>query len=196
MQEPEYFKNNVKALQETLQKIYCAESFNESIKNIVEKCVQALLNGNTLYFAGNGGSAAEAQHIAAEFVGRFQIERKGYPAIALTTDTSAITSIGNDYTYEEIFSRQAQALIDKGDIIFLLSTSGNSINLIQACEQSRNKGAFCIGLLGKNGGLLKEKCDIVIIVPTESTARIQEIHLLILHSICEATELQLANLGI
>lgn len=196
MQEPEYFKNNVKALQETLQKIYCAESFNESIKAIVKKCVQALLNGNTLYFAGNGGSAAEAQHIAAEFIGRFQIERKGYPAIALTTDASAITSIGNDYTYEEIFSRQAQALIDQGDIIFLLSTSGNSTNLIRACEQSRNKGAFCIGLLGKNGGLLKEKCDIVIIVPTESTARIQEIHLLILHTICEATELQLANLGI
>ena len=170
---------------------------NTKIELMFEKIIVASLNslssGGKLFFAGNGGSAAEAQHIAAEFVGRFQLERPAYPAIALTTDTSVITSISNDYSFEDIFSRQIEAFVNEKDIVFLLSTSGNSQNLIKAGISANNIGATCVGMLGNDGGKLNAHCDMSIVVPSDSTARIQEVHLCLLHSMCEILEVKLQD---
>jgi D-sedoheptulose 7-phosphate isomerase len=148
-------------------------------------CCDALLSGKKILLAGNGGSAADAQHIAAELVGRFVKERKGLPAIALTTDTSALTAIGNDYGFENIFARQIDTLAVQGDVFVGITTSGNSFNIIKAVEAARAKGLKIIVLSGKNGGQLRGCGDVEIIVPSDITARIQEMHILIGHIICE-----------
>ena len=196
MKKENQLEENLKELQADLDKLSKDSAIISGFKEITEICSDALVSGNTLYFAGNGGSAAEAQHIAAEFVGRFKLERDGYPAIALTTDTSVITAIANDYSFDEIFSRQVQALVRKKDVVFLLSTSGNSKNLIKACVEAKKNDAICIALLGKNGGLLKQVCDLSITIPSKSTARIQEFHLFLLHTLCEILELRLSNMGL
>ncbi len=140
--------------------------------------------GNKILLFGNGGSAADAQHIAAEFVGRYKVERIGLPAIALTTDTSALTAISNDYGYDRVFERQVEALANKGDLLIGISTSGKSPNVIKALKKGREIGCRCIGLSGKDGGDMSEVCDVNIIVPSNDTARIQEMHILIGHIIC------------
>lgn len=147
--------------------------------------IQALASGNGLFMAGNGGSAGEAQHFAAEVVGRYKLERKGRPAIALTTDTSALTAIGNDYGFDQIFSRQLEALGRSGDVLVVMSTSGNSMNLVRAVEYAKSQNMRTIGLLGKGGGALAPLVDIHIIVPSDDTPRIQEAHLLLVHAFSE-----------
>ena len=158
------------------------------IKKIVNVTVNALKAGNKVLLFGNGGSAGDAQHIAAELTGRYKIDRKGYAAIALTTDSSAITSISNDYGFEKIFSRQVEALAKKGDIIIAISTSGNSDNVINGLVIGKEIGCFCIGLSGGTGGKMKSNCDINFISPSDNTPRIQEIHILFGHIFCELVE--------
>jgi D-sedoheptulose 7-phosphate isomerase len=153
-----------------------------------ELIITALHNGNTIFLCGNGGSAADAQHIAAEFTGRFVKERAGLPAIALTTDTSALTAIGNDYGYIKVFSRQLEALGKAGDVLIAISTSGNSENILNAIDVAKQKHIIVIGLSGKDGGIMKGVCDYNINVPSSITARIQEMHILIGHMLCELVD--------
>ena len=155
------------------------------IEKIAILCKKAVLNGRTIFFCGNGGSAADSQHLAAEFVGRFVKERRGLAAVALTTDTSILTAISNDYGYERIFARQVEALARPGDVLIGLSTSGNSPNVILAIHKAKQLGAITIGLSGGNGGKMAEHCDLCVTVPAKVTARIQEAHILIGHIICE-----------
>lgn len=161
-----------------------------------ERAVTMLLitlqQGRKVLVAGNGGSAADAQHFAAELVGRFKKERRGYPVIALTTDTSVLTAWSNDYDFESVFSRQIEALGSRDDVFIGISTSGMSKNIIRAVEQARRSGLRVILFLGKDGGMLKGRGDIEIIVPSTNTPRIQEAHILLIHGICEEIEKQLA----
>jgi len=147
-------------------------------------CIDCLKKGNKILLFGNGGSAADAQHIAAELVGRYKTERKGLSAIALTTDTSVITSISNDYGYLQVFDRQIEALANKGDVVIGISTGGSSPNVISAIKLANTLGCMSIGLSGKGGGEFNSLCDVNIIVPSEDTPRIQEMHALIGHTIC------------
>jgi len=145
-------------------------------------------NGGKILIMGNGGSAADSQHIAAEIVGRFKKERKGMPAIALTTDTSIITSVGNDYGYDYIFARQVEALCRPEDMVIGITTSGNSANVVRAIEAAKEIGATTVGLTGGSGGKLNNLCNYNIVVPSSVTARIQEAHIFIGHSLCEILE--------
>lgn len=145
-------------------------------------------NGGKILLMGNGGSAADSQHIAAEIVGRFKKERKGMPAIALTTDTSILTSVGNDYGYNYVFARQIEALCRPEDLVIGLTTSGNSANVVSAIEAAKAIGATTIGLTGGTGGKLNELCDYNIVIPSNVTARIQEAHIFVGHSLCEILE--------
>ena len=165
------------------------EELISNILKAVNIVVSSLRAGKKLLIAGNGGSAADSQHIAAELIGRLNIkDRNPIPAIALTTDTSILTAISNDFGYEFVFEKQIQALANPGDIFLVISTSGNSINLVNAVNKAKNLGMISIGLLGKDGGKLKDLVDIPIIVKHSNTQRIQESHLLIEHIICELVE--------
>jgi D-sedoheptulose 7-phosphate isomerase len=167
---------------------------NENLGNIskvIEAITKALKSGNKILLFGNGGSAADAQHLAAEFVNRFLIERPPLPAIALTTDTSVITSIGNDYDYSEIFSKQVRALGVPGDIAWGMSTSGNSANVLKALEAARKIGMVTIGLTGKDGGNIAKIVDYSLNVSSNSTPRIQEVHITVGHVICEMVDFKL-----
>jgi len=155
------------------------------IEALASAAVAALKNGNKLLICGNGGSAADAQHFAAELSGRYIRERKALPGIALTTDTSALTAISNDYGFSKVFSRQVEALGRKGDVLVLISTSGESENLLEAAKKAKELGMITIGLLGKGGGRLKAACDKSFIVQSDSTPRIQEMHAFAIHCICE-----------
>lgn len=147
--------------------------------------VTALKNGKKVLLFGNGGSAADAQHIAAELVGRFLKKRRSLPAIALTTDTSALTAISNDYGFEHVFERQVEGLAAEGDVLIGISTSGNSPNVLKALELGKNMGCLTVGLSGRDGGTMNNACDLNLVVPSDVTARIQEMHILIGHIICE-----------
>jgi D-sedoheptulose 7-phosphate isomerase len=158
--------------------------------DLITTCLRA---GGKLLFFGNGGSAADAQHLAAEFVGRFVRERAGLPAIALTTDSSILTAVGNDYGFDQIFARQVQALGRPNDVAIAISTSGNSPNIIEGVKAARKGYLKTIGLSGKDGGLLATEADVVITIASTSTARIQECHITIGHLFCELTEEALAR---
>ncbi|MBA2335451.1 MAG: D-sedoheptulose 7-phosphate isomerase, partial [Blastocatellia bacterium] len=163
--------------------------FNSSVINeCAELIIETFKNGSKLLLCGNGGSAADAQHIAAEFVGRYETERKALPAIALTTDTSALTALSNDYSFERIFARQVEALAREGDCMIAISTSGNSPNVIAAVMTARARGCRVIGMTGAKGKKLASLCDACIIVPSERTARIQEAHITIAHIWCEMVD--------
>ena len=153
-----------------------------------EKIASAFLSDRKLLICGNGGSAADAQHMAAEFVNRFQLERPPLPAMALTTDTSVITSIGNDYTFEEVFSKQVKALGIEGDVLLAISTSGNSPNVVSAVKVARKQGLYTVALLGKDGGTLNKMVDIPLVVACNVTARTQEAHILAEHIICHLVD--------
>ena len=153
--------------------------------DLITMCLQG--DGKLLFF-GNGGSAADAQHLAAEFVGRFVRERAGLPAIALTTDSSILTAVGNDYGFDQIFARQIQALGRPGDVAIAISTSGNSLNVLEGVKEARKRKLKTIGLTGKDGGLLAQQTDAAIMVPSTSTARIQECHIAIGHLFCELVD--------
>ena len=148
----------------------------------------ALAQGNKLLVMGNGGSAADSQHFVAEIVGRFKLERRALPAVALSTDTSILTAIGNDYGFESIFSRQVEALATPGDIVIGLSTSGNSPNVLKALNLAHELGCRTIGLLGKDGGSIGPACDLALVVPITDTPRIQEGHITIIHIVCDLVE--------
>ncbi|WP_296290104.1 D-sedoheptulose 7-phosphate isomerase [Pseudomonas sp.] len=150
--------------------------------------IQCLKKGGKILLAGNGGSAADAQHIAGEFVSRFAFDRPGLPAVALTVDTSILTAIGNDYGYEKLFARQVQALGQKGDIFIGYSTSGKSPNILKAFEEARARGLVCIGLTGNRGGPMQELCDHLLEVPSSDTPKIQEGHLVLGHILCGLVE--------
>jgi len=156
----------------------------QSIEETCTLCIAALKAGNKIILAGNGGSAADAQHIAAELVGRFETERPGLPAITLTTNPSTVTAVANDFNYENIFRRQIQALGQPGDVFIGISTSGNSPNVIAAIEQCKTQGISVIGFTGETGGKMKELCDLCVQVPSKNTARIQESHITIGHILC------------
>tara|TARA_B100000963_G_C22618541_1_gene668654 strand:- start:2215 stop:2778 length:564 start_codon:yes stop_codon:yes gene_type:complete len=160
----------------------------EMQNSIIEACEIALdviNSGNKIIFCGNGGSAADSQHLAAEFVGRYKNERRGLPSIALTTDSSILTAVGNDYSYDYIFERQIEALANEGDLLIGISTSGNSKNVINAIKKAKQLKCIAIGFTGNNGGLMKNICDINLVVPSSITARIQEVHILIGHIMCK-----------
>ena len=158
------------------------------IQLMAERCKEALKAGNKVLFCGNGGSAADAQHWAAEIVGRFQKERAGMAGLALTTDTSILTAVGNDYGYDRVFSRQVEGLGREGDLLVGISTSGNSKNVVEAILMAKNMGIRTLGFTAKGGGKMAELCDILLAVPTENTARAQEIHEIMGHILCELVE--------
>ena len=188
--------NNLDSLDDYMEQIFhdSSQLINNSkklkpeIKNCSEIIIESLKNGKKIVLFGNGGSAADAQHIAAEFVGRFLMERKSYPAIALTTDSSIITSISNDYSFEQIFSRQCESIVSKDDIVIGISTSGNSLNVKNGLITSKKNGAKTIAFLGNEGGAIKSIVDYSIIVESNSTPRIQEVHRVISHLICDIVE--------
>jgi len=151
-------------------------------------CIDCLRRGGKILLAGNGGSAADAQHIAAELVSRFAFDRPGLPAIALTVDTSILTAIGNDYGFEKLFARQVQALGNRGDLLIGYSTSGKSPNILRALEEARSRGLVCIGLTGNRGGPMRELCDFLLEVPSGVTPKIQEGHLVLGHILCGLVE--------
>jgi len=159
-----------------------------TIETVARLCVKALRDGNKILLAGNGGSAADAQHLAAELVSRFYFDRPGLPAVALTTDTSALTAIGNDYGFERLFSRQVDALGRKGDVFIGLSTSGNSPNILKALDEARLKGLVTVGLTGQGGGRMAALCDHCMRMPSSETPRIQEGHIVVGHTVCALIE--------
>lgn len=165
------------------------------IREVSTKCTQVYKNGGKTIIAGNGGSAADAQHIAGEFVSKFYFDRPGLASIALTTDTSIITAIGNDYGYEKLFARQVQANGVNGDMFIGISTSGNSKNVVEALKTCKEKGIITVGLTGDGGGAMAELCDYCIKVPSGETPRIQEAHILIGHIICSVVEEELFGKG-
>ena len=192
---------NTKKIEQTI-----AKTLNESSKTIdgisnlsneIDKTVNLIINALTknkkIIIFGNGGSAADAQHIAAEFLGRYKIKRKSIPAIALTSNSSTTTAIANDYDFSDVFSRQCESLVSKDDIVIGISTSGNSENVIKGLKASKKNGGLTIGLLGNNGGKIKNTVDISLVVNATSVPRIQEAHRVIYHIICEIVEEELAK---
>ena len=177
-----------KTITESSNLILNSISLSGKIEESINEIIKCFKRGNKVIIFGNGGSAADAQHIVAEFIGRFQKERKSLPAISLTTDSSIITSLANDYSYDIVFSRQCESLVSKGDIVIGISTSGKSKNVEEGIKTAKKKGAITIGLLGGDGGTIKNMVDISIIVPSTNTARIQEVHRVIYHIICDVVE--------
>ncbi|MBK1963761.1 D-sedoheptulose 7-phosphate isomerase [Campylobacter novaezeelandiae] len=190
-----YIKNHFKESIDTKEQILKDENILDLIKKVALEIIKAYKNGNKTLLAGNGGSAADAQHIAGELVSRFYFDRPGLASIALTTDTSILTAIGNDYGYEKVFSRQLEAQGTKGDIFIGISTSGNSANILKALEICKEKGIISIGLTGQSGGKMNELCDYCIKVPSSCTPRIQESHILIGHILCAIVEEELFGKG-
>ena len=179
----EYIQNVIDEQKENLEK-FERDIYKDELIKIAGVIIDALKAGKKILIAGNGGSAADAQHFAAELVGRFETERMGLSAIALTTDSSIITSVANDYSFNKIFSRQIEAIATAGDVFVGISTSGNSSDIVEAVASAKSKGIFTIGMLGKDGGELKSMCDIPFVVPSKKTARIQELHEMSIHIIC------------
>jgi D-sedoheptulose 7-phosphate isomerase len=193
MERPDlsYVVNEFQASLAVKQHILDDTRFMQQVTDMGHLLIDRYQAGNKLLVAGNGGSAADAQHIAAEFVSRFNFDRPGLPALALTTDTSILTAVGNDYGYDQLFRRQVQANGVNGDVFLGISTSGNSPNILQALEAARLKGIVTFGLTGKSGGKMRELCDYCLCVPSENTPRIQEAHILIGHTLCAMVELAL-----
>ena len=177
----------------TKNQILNDDLISDKIQLSVTEIVKSFHHSGRLFLAGNGGSAADSQHLAAEFVVRLYKNRQAFPAMALTTDTSILTAIGNDFGYDALFARQLQAHASSGDVFIAISTSGNSENIIQAIDYCKKNNITSIGLTGKDGGKMNELCDICIIVPSMDTARIQESHILIGHIICLLVEQQLVR---
>ena len=178
--------NELKDHQNTIQLVI--DTLTGDIEKACELMVSTLKSGHKVLFAGNGGSAADAQHLAAELTGRFVKERRALPGIALTIDTSAITAIANDYHYNRVFARQVEAYAQAGDLFIGISTSGNSESILNAFETATRLGCKTLGLSGRDGGKMNGLCDLNIIIPSNTTARIQEMHILIGHIMCQAVD--------
>ena len=184
-------KNQIKASIALKMKVLDQQSLLSDIEEATKAILEAFKNKHKILLAGNGGSAADSQHIAAELVNRFYFDRPGLPAVALTTDTSILTAVGNDHGFSNLFARQINALGNEGDVFIGISTSGTSLNIIEALKECREKKMFAIGLTGSTGGKMKDLCDICLCVPSEETPRIQEMHILIGHIICNIVEIEL-----
>lgn len=182
-----------KTIQDSCTLVLETKKLNNEINLAIDVIANCFRNGHKVIVLGNGGSAADAQHFAAEFVGRYLKERRSLPAIALTTDTSIITAIGNDYGFEYVFSRQCESIVDKDDVVIVISTSGKSKNIINGITASKKKGAFVIGLTGEGGKDLDKTTNLLIAVPSKSTPRIQEVHRIIMHIISELVEEQFSQ---
>ena len=191
-----YIKDQIKKSYETKQDIYTNEELLNKIEQTSKSCVELYRNGNKTILAGNGGSAADAQHIAAEMVGRYGFDRPSLPSLALTTDTSALTAIGNDYGYDKVFSRQLEGMGQDGDLFIGISTSGNSENIINAFKSAKEKNITTVALVGRDGGEMAKLADIALVVPSDSTPRIQESHILIGHIICDIIEKEIFGDGV
>jgi len=191
-----YIKEEIKKSYETKQAIYENDALLQKIQELVQLCVELYKGTNKTMLAGNGGSAADAQHIAAELVGRYGFDRPSIPSLALTTDTSNLTAIGNDYGYDKVFSRQLEGMGQKGDIFIGISTSGNSLNIINAFHSAKAKGITTVALVGKDGGEMAKLADLALIVPSDSTPRIQESHILIGHILCDIIEKEIFADGV
>lgn len=192
----EYIKNEIKHSIEVKEAIYKNDNLLEQIEILARECVLLYKRGNKMLLAGNGGSAADAQHIAAELVGRYGFDRPSIPSLALTTDTSNLTAIGNDYGYDAIFARQLFGMGQEGDLFIGISTSGNSKNLINAFKVAKEKKIFSVALVGKDGGEMAKIADISLVIPSFETPRIQESHILIGHILCDIIEKELFSNGI
>lgn len=184
----DYIKHEIEGCKSIMEEMLNNQNLLKSVEEASKACINALQNGNKILLAGNGGSAADAQHIAGELVSRFMFDRPGLPAIALTTDTSILTAVGNDYGYEKLFSRQVQAHGKSGDILICYSTSGKSPNIISAIKEAKSIDMITIGLCGNLGGFMVENCDHILEVPSNNTPKIQEGHLVIGHIICGIIE--------
>lgn len=176
------------AVAEHLAVIDSLRGQKSTLEHIATEMTRTVLAGNKIIWCGNGGSAADAQHLAAELVGRFRRERRGLPSIALTTDTSILTAVGNDYGFEQVFSRQVEALCREGDAVVGITTSGNSKNVCAALRTARDLGAFTVAFTGEGGGVAAEISDVALLVPSKDTARIQEAHILCGHILCDWIE--------
>ena len=181
-------KSIIQASIETKQQVLANEALLNTINKVVEKIVAAFRNRNRVYFCGNGGSAADAQHLAAEFSGRFYKDRKALPAEALHCNTSYLTAVGNDYGFDVVYSRIIEGIGEKGDVLVGLSTSGNSANIVKAFEAAKEKEMITIGLTGLTGGAMKSTSDYLINIPSTDTPRIQESHIMVGHIICQLVE--------
>jgi D-sedoheptulose 7-phosphate isomerase len=191
-----YIINQIADSAATKQAILGNEALLDLLVSVAGECVDVYRNGKKILIAGNGGSAADAQHFAAELVGRYGFDRPSLPSIALTTDTSALTAIGNDYGYEYIFSRQLEGLGVEGDLFIGISTSGNSQNVINAFSTAKERGLTTVALVGRDGGKMGQMADYAIIIPSNATPRIQESHLLVEHIICDIIEKEIFGGGI
>lgn len=180
----------------TKQAILENQGLIDVIMTVAKTCVDVYRNGKKTMLAGNGGSAADAQHIAAELVGRYGFDRPSIPSLALTTDTSSLTAIGNDYGYDKVFSRQLEGMAQEGDLFIGISTSGNSQNIINAFESAKDRGVTTVALVGREGGKMAAMADYAIIIPSNTTARIQESHILIGHILCDIIEKELFGGGV
>lgn len=192
----EYIKDQIKKSYEVKQAIYQNEQLLSNIIEVCRLCIDLYRGKNKTILAGNGGSAADAQHIAAELVGRYGFDRPSIPSLALTTDTSNLTAIGNDYGYDKVFSRQLEGMGQEGDIFIGISTSGNSLNIINAFKVAKERNIKTIALVGRDGGEMGKMADIALIVPSESTPRIQESHILIGHILCDIIEKEIFGDGV
>lgn len=184
----EYITKQISDSVEVKTKILQDGNLLKQIETVANKTIEAYKNNKKTLIAGNGGSAADAQHIAGEFVSRFYFDRPGLASIALTTDTSILTAIGNDYGYDRVFARQVEANGSEGDVFIGISTSGNSKNIVEAITAAKERGIFTVGFTGAKGGIMKEMCDICICVPSNETPRIQESHIVIGHILCAIVE--------
>ena len=186
-----YIKSKIDETKKVMASMLADEALLSRIEAAAEACIGAMRSGNKILLVGNGGSAADAQHIAGEFVSRFAFDRPGLPAIALTTDTSILTAIGNDYGYEKLYARQIQSHAKKGDVLMAYSTSGQSLNIINALQEAKKHGVICIGLTGNRSGPMKDLCEHYLDVPSADTPKIQEAHAVIGHILCGLVELSL-----
>lgn len=183
-----YIRSQVLETQRLMAAMVADDALIARVERAANACIQCMQAGGKLLLVGNGGSAADAQHIAGEFVSRFAFDRPGLPAVALTTDTSILTAIGNDYGYERLFARQVQAHGVKGDVLIAYSTSGRSPNILAALKEARERGLVCIGLTGNRGGPMKELCDHYLDAPSADTPKIQECHAVLGHVLCGVVE--------
>lgn len=186
-----YITDQIQETQRIMLAMLANEELHARVEAAAEACITSIKNGGKILLAGNGGSAADAQHIAGEFVSRFNFDRPGMSAIALTTDTSILTSVGNDYGYEKLFARQVQAHAKAGDIFIAYSTSGKSPNVIAGLHEAKKRGVVCIGMTGSHGGPMKELCEYYLEVPSCETPKIQEGHAVLGHILCGLVELAL-----
>lgn len=183
-----YITHQISEAQQVMSAMLADKDLLTTVEAAAVACINCLKNDGKILLAGNGGSAADAQHIAGEFVSRFAFDRPGLPAMALTTDSSILTSIGNDYGFEKLFSRQVQALGNKGDVFIGYSTSGKSVNILSAFKEAKAQGLICIGLTGNQDGSMLELCDFVLKIPSSDTPKIQEGHLVLGHILCGLVE--------